>query len=53
LAATLEIALASSAALGLGYGFDHDHIAAISDITSVESMAPAPVGLSLIFGYQV
>src|ERR1700726_1859292 len=33
---TLELALLSAAVLGFRHGFDYDHIAAISDITSVE-----------------
>jgi len=34
--ATLQLALFSAAVLGFRHGFDYDHIAAISDITSVE-----------------
>jgi hypothetical protein len=33
---TLNLALLSAAVLGFRHGFDYDHIAAISDITSVE-----------------
>ena len=33
----LELALLTAAMLGFKHGFDYDHIAAISDITSVES----------------
>jgi high-affinity nickel-transport protein len=34
--APLEITLISCAVLGFRHGFDYDHIAAISDITSVQ-----------------
>jgi High-affinity nickel-transport protein len=34
---TLDLALFSAAVLGFRHGFDYDHIAAISDITTVES----------------
>ena len=40
---TLHLALLSAAVLGLRHGFDYDHIAAISDITSVEQ-TPAGEG---------
>ena len=33
----LELALVTAAELGFKHGFDYDHIAAISDITSVEA----------------
>jgi len=33
----LELALISCALLGLRHGFDYDHLAAISDITAVQS----------------
>jgi high-affinity nickel permease len=32
----LQLALFSCALLGLRHGFDYDHLAAISDITSVQ-----------------
>jgi len=46
---TLGIALASTAALGLRHGFDYDHIAAISDITSVEPRASRSMRLGLLY----
>ncbi|HMH15584.1 MAG TPA: hypothetical protein VK578_20960 [Edaphobacter sp.] len=36
MSSTLELALLSCALLGLRHGFDYDHLAAISDITSVQ-----------------
>ncbi|QHN02830.1 hypothetical protein FTO74_05160 [Granulicella sp. WH15] len=36
MSATLQLALVSCALLGLRHGFDYDHLAAISDITSVQ-----------------
>ena len=42
---TLDLALLSAAVLGFRHGFDYDHIAAITDITSVESNR----GLTLLF----
>jgi high-affinity nickel-transport protein len=47
--ATLGIALASTAALGLRHGFDYDHIAAISDITSVEPNARSSMRLGILY----
>ncbi len=35
---SLQLALLSAAVLGFRHGFDYDHIAAISDITSVQTM---------------
>ena len=46
---TLGIALASTAALGLRHGFDYDHIAAISDITSVEPKASRSMRLGVLY----
>jgi high-affinity nickel permease len=45
----LGIALASTAALGLRHGVDYDHIAAISDITSVEPNARRSMRLGIIY----
>jgi hypothetical protein len=50
---TLDLALLSAAVLGFRHGFDYDHIAAISDITSVE---PSPrkgmrMGLVYVLGH--
>lgn len=46
---TLELALFSAAVLGFRHGFDYDHIAAISDITSVESSRPRAMRMGLIY----
>lgn len=50
---TLDLALLSAAVLGFRHGFDYDHIAAISDITSVEpSRGPAmKMGLVYVVGH--
>lgn len=50
---TLELALLSAAVLGFRHGFDYDHIAAITDITSLE---PSPqrgmrMGLMYVLGH--
>lgn len=50
---TLNLALVSAAVLGFRHGFDYDHIAAISDITSVEG-SPGPamrLGLVYVLGH--
>ena len=47
--AALGIALASTAALGLRHGLDYDHIAAISDITSVEPNAGRSMRLGILY----
>lgn len=47
--ATLELALLSAAVLGFRHGFDYDHIAAISDITSVEPERPRAMRMGLIY----
>jgi len=44
---SLELALISAAVLGFRHGFDYDHIAAISDITSVQTKA---VGVECALG---
>lgn len=47
--ATLQIALVSAAVLGFRHGFDYDHIAAISDITSVQSDRARAMRLGLLY----
>jgi hypothetical protein len=46
---TLQIALVSAAVLGFRHGFDYDHIAAISDITSVQSNRMRAMRLGLLY----
>lgn len=46
---TLQLALLSCAALGLRHGFDYDHLAAISDITSVQRGWKQGMGLGLLY----
>lgn len=46
---TLNIALVSAAILGFRHGFDYDHIAAISDITSVQTDRMRAMRLSLLY----
>jgi len=46
---TLELALLSCALLGLRHGFDYDHLAAISDITSVQRSWRQGMGLGLLY----
>lgn len=46
---TLEYALATAAFLGLRHGFDYDHIAAITDITSVQSDRARGMRLGLLY----
>lgn len=46
---TLELALVSAAVLGFRHGFDYDHIAAISDITSVQSERGRAMRLGLLY----
>jgi hypothetical protein len=53
LTTTLDLALLSAGVLGFRHGFDYDHIAAISDITSVE-LAPRKamrMGLVYVLGH--
>jgi hypothetical protein len=45
----LDLALISAAVLGLRHGFDYDHIAAISDITSVESSRKRAMRMGLLY----
>jgi high-affinity nickel permease len=47
--APLEITLISCAVLGFRHGFDYDHIAAISDITSVQQKASNAMRLGLLY----
>jgi len=47
--ATLQLTLLSCAILGFRHGFDYDHIAAISDITSVQKKAGAAMRLGLLY----
>ena len=50
---TLELALLSAAVLGFRHGFDYDHIAAITDITSLEDSPPRAMrmGLTYVLGH--
>lgn len=45
----LEITLISCTVLGFRHGFDYDHIAAISDITSVQQKASTAMRLGLLY----
>lgn len=45
----LELALFSCALLGLRHGFDYDHLAAITDITSVQREWRQGMGLGLLY----
>lgn len=45
----LELALLSCLLLGLRHGFDYDHLAAITDITSVQRGWRQGMGLSLLY----
>lgn len=45
----LEITLLSCAVLGFRHGFDYDHIAAISDITSVQQKTSSAMRLGLLY----
>jgi len=46
---TLDLALFSAAVLGFRHGFDYDHIAAISDITSVESSRRRAIKMGVVY----
>jgi hypothetical protein len=48
-AKTLELALLSAAVLGFRHGFDYDHIAAITDITSLETSPPRAMRMGLLY----
>lgn len=45
----LQLALLSAAILGFRHGFDYDHIAAISDITIVQTSAKRSMQLGLLY----
>jgi high-affinity nickel-transport protein len=45
----LQLALLSAAVLGFRHGFDYDHIAAISDITSVQTSGKRAMRLGLLY----
>src|SRR5262245_43532589 len=47
--ASLQLALLSAAFLGFRHGFDYDHIAAISDITSVQTTGKKAMRLGLLY----
>ena len=49
MALPLNLALLSAGVLGFRHGFDYDHIAAISDITSVQESAPSGMKLGLLY----
>src|ERR1700677_739855 len=46
---TLYLALLSAAVLGFRHGFDYDHIAAISDITSLENSRKRAMRMGLLY----
>jgi len=46
---SLQLALLSAALLGFRHGFDYDHIAAISDITSVQTNSGRAMHLGLLY----
>src|SRR5579863_6411216 len=46
---TLQLALASAAILGFRHGLDYDHIAAISDITSVQNRMKDAMRYGLLY----
>lgn len=46
---SLQLALASAAILGFRHGFDYDHIAAITDITSVQTSRWRGMRLGLLY----
>ena len=46
---SLQLALLSAAVLGFRHGFDYDHIAAISDIASVQNSARRAMQLGLLY----
>src|ERR1700716_2347806 len=46
---SLQLALLSAAILGFRHGFDYDHIAAISDITSVQITRRRGMQLGLLY----
>jgi len=46
---SLQLALLSAAVLGFRHGFDYDHVAAISDITSLQTDRMRAMRLSLLY----
>ncbi|HEY4049459.1 MAG TPA: hypothetical protein VGM27_21560 [Acidobacteriaceae bacterium] len=52
---TLDLAFVSAGILGFRHGFDYDHIAAISDITSMEPLPGMAmrIGFVYILGHAV
>ncbi|HEV2618105.1 MAG TPA: hypothetical protein VGU63_16020 [Candidatus Acidoferrales bacterium] len=46
---TLELALLTAGVLGFRHGFDYDHIAAISDITNVETDRKRAMNMGLLY----
>lgn len=46
---TLDLALLTAAVLGFKHGFDYDHIAAISDITNVETEPRRAMRMGLLY----
>jgi high-affinity nickel permease len=46
---TLQLALLSAGVLGFRHGFDYDHIAAISDITSIEPSRKRAMRMGLVY----
>ena len=46
---SLQLALLSAAILGFRHGFDYDHIAAITDITSVQTNRWQGMRLGLLY----
>jgi len=49
LSSTINLALLSAAVLGFRHGFDYDHIAAISDITGVETSPNRAMRMGLLY----
>jgi high-affinity nickel-transport protein len=49
MSANLAIALPAAALLGFRHGFDYDHIAAISDVTSMQKTTRAAMRLGLLY----
>ena len=45
----LDLALFSAAVLGFRHGFDYDHIAAISDLTSIEAASKRAMKMGLVY----
>jgi high-affinity nickel permease len=46
---TLDLALLSAGVLGFRHGFDYDHVAAITDITSVETSRSRAMRMGLLY----